>query len=252
MIVVMQCAKTKQPDAGLMRTQAGQPVKFVARPDIAPPGHEHPNLCPPGVAEPQPLLYARPDDVADTGKTWRQELVAYNQAHTAGSSGATGSNSPSSNNPLGLLPAGLLYKNKTYRLLLDTFGTDSFYIFSAGWGLVRSDYMIPDYRITLSPGASGPDLFQRRLRTDPYADFNMLPADTAEPVLYLGSKVYVPLFCQLTQAIPAQRIVYYNAKEPPVAPNCELRKYDIPKRPTGTTTAPKPWPPTPQPFCKAP
>ena len=252
-----------------MRLADGQPVVFVAQPEFAP--------------ERAGVVYARPDDLADTGRTWREELVIYNQQHNSdvadiplgchirGNAGSgnsvsshaglsrqisrspsrsarqpaehdssrthftTGSQSddrsPSGEvNPLGLLPAWQLYKNKTYRLLADTFGPRSLYVFSAGWGLVRSDFMIPNYDITLSPNATGPDKYKRRRKDDRYDDFAMLPADSAGPVVFLGSKAYVPLFCQLTAGCSAHRIIFHNSKIPPEAPDCEIRKYDIPKK----------------------
>lgn len=273
MIVVMQCAKTKRAEAGHMRTMDGRPVVLVAQPEFAP------ERAAKGVG----FVYARPDDIADTGRTWREELVIYNQQHNPdvadillgrhlhGDSGGRNIDLPrptdrlkladaslaSSVNPLGLLPAWQLYKNKTYQLLADTFGQKNLYIFSAGWGLVRSDFMIPNYDITLSPGATGPDKYKRRRKDDPYDDFTMLPiapvnighpdssgsdalkspidptkSDTsaAGPVVFLGSKAYVPLFCQLTKGCSAHRIVFHNSKTPPEAPNCEIRKYDTPKK----------------------
>lgn len=256
MIVVMQCAKTKRVEAGRMRRTDGQPVAFVAQPEFAPARAG--------------FVYARPDDTADTGRTWREELVVYNQQHNSDvadipldrhlredsvgsqvenshlsgrSSSQPGNHSvghwdadpvdraPGSEaNPLGLLAAWQLYKNKTYRLLADTFGPRNLYIFSAGWGLVRSDFMIPNYDITLSPNATGPDKYKRRRKDDRYDDFAMLPADTAEPLVFLGSKAYVPLFCQLTDGCSAHRIIFHNSKIPPEAPDCEIRKYDIPKK----------------------
>lgn len=284
MIVVMQCAKTKRAEAGHMRTMDGRPVVFVAQPEFAPER----------ASEGTGFAYARPDDIADTGRTWREELVLYNQRHNPdvvdislgrhlhGDSGgrnidlprptdrlkpvdgfptSAANRSPASSvNPLGLLPAWQLYKNKTYQLLADTFGQKNLYIFSAGWGLVRSDFMIPNYDITLSPSATGPDKYKRRRKDDPYDDFAMLPiapvnishpdssggddmkspaqkidpakSDTsaAGPVVFLGSKAYVPLFCQLTKGCSAHRIVFHNSKTPPEAPDCEIRKHDIPKK----------------------
>ena len=213
-----------------MRLADGRPVVFVAQPEFAP--------------ERDGVVYARPDDVAETGRSWREELVIYNQQHNsdvadiplgrhvrAGLDADPIDRSPSSDaNPHGLLPAWLLYKNKTYRLLADTFGPRNLYIFSAGWGLVRSDFMIPNYDITLSPNATGPDKYKRRRKDDRYDDFAMLPADPASPVIFLGSKAYVPLFCQLTDSCSAHRIIFHNSKVPPEAPDCEIRKYDIPKK----------------------
>ena len=224
-----------------MRQTDGQPVVFVAQPEFAPARAG--------------VVYARPDDLAYTGRTWREELVIYNQQqnpnvadiplgrHIGGSMDADPiDRSPSTEaNPLGLLPAWQLYKNKTYRLLADTFGPRNLYIFSAGWGLVRSDFMIPNYDITLSPNATGPDKYKRRRNSDRYDDFAMLPADPADPVVFLGSKAYVPLFCQLTAGCSAHRIIFHNSKIPPEAPNCEIRKYDIPKKPTGTTMQRRHW-----------
>ena len=213
-----------------MRRADGQPVAFVAQPEFA--------TARPG------FVHARPDDAADTGRTWREELVLYNQQHnsdmpdiplgphvSADLDANPLDHSPGTEaNPLGLLPAWQLYKNKTYRLLADTFGPRNLYIFSAGWGLVRSDFMIPNYDITLSPNATGPDKYKLRRKDEPYDDFAMLPADTADPVVFLGSKAYVPLFCQLTAGCSAHRIIFHNSKIPPEAPNCEIRKYDIPKK----------------------
>lgn len=259
-----------------MRTMDGRPVVFVAQPEFAPER----------ASEGTGFVHARPDDIADTGRTWREELVLYNQQHNpdvadislgrhlrGDSSGRyidlsrptdrlklADASPASSVNPLGLLPAWQLYKNKTYQLLADTFGQKNLYIFSAGWGLVRSDFMIPNYDITLSPNATGPDKYKRRRKDDPYDDFTMLPiaplnaghpdtsgsdalkspaqkidpakSDTsaAGPVVFLGSKAYVPLFCQLIKGCSAHRIVFHNSKTPPEAPNCEIRKYDTPKK----------------------
>lgn len=285
-----------------MRQADGRPVVFVAQPEFAPER----------AAEETGFVYARPDDIADTGRTWREELVIYNQQHNPdvadislgrhlrGDSGvraidlsrptdrlkpvdgfpasaanrspndyanlsanrsASNTRSPASEaNPLGLLPAWRLYKNKSYRLFADTFEPRNFYVFSAGWGLVRSDFMIPDYDITLSPNATGPDKYKRRRKDDTYDDFAMLPAaptDTSQPdssegdalkspaqkidptksdtvaagpIVFLGSKAYVPLFCELTAGCSAHRIIFHNSKTPPEAPDCEIRKYDIPKK----------------------
>jgi hypothetical protein len=94
MIAVIQCAAKKYCDAGRMVTRDGKPVEFVADPQAVP--HD------------QSRVYARPDDVAYGGKSWRQLVNEYNK--TPG------------NNPLGLYPAYQLYKNSTYGRLVDRFG----------------------------------------------------------------------------------------------------------------------------------
>ena len=154
MIVVIQCAASKKPDAGYLQRSDGRKVLFVADPESAPAD--------------TPYAYARPHDMADTGYSWRDELVRYNDAP--------------GNNPLGLLPAWQLYENETYALLAERYGTDRLYILSAGWGLISADFLTPKYDITFSAQA---DAYKRRRKKDRYNDLRMLPVDTEEPVVFL-------------------------------------------------------------------
>src|ERR1700683_2219176 len=124
MIVVMQCAASKRPDAGHLVTDDGKPVDFVAHPEIAPVQNHR--------------VYARPDDISDSEISWRTQLLDYNQTPQ--------------DNPLRLCAAFQLYENKTYELLVNHFGPDSVYILSAGWGLIRSEFLTPYYDITFSQG----------------------------------------------------------------------------------------------------
>ena len=124
MIVVIQCAASKQPYAGCLRQADGQEVLFVADPPSAPP-----NNC----------VYARPDDIAHSGHSWRDELLRYNETPD--------------HNSLNLLPAWQLYKNETYELLAEKYGKHRLYILSAGWGLISADFLTPKYDITFSAQA---------------------------------------------------------------------------------------------------
>ena len=204
-IVVMLCASSKQPDAGHLRRGDGRKVMFVARPHPAPADDGR--------------VYAWPDDTADSGLSWRKELLRYNQRHQA-----TG------DNPLGLLPAWNLYRNRTYpqlyRQLWEKYGPDNLYILSAGWGLIRADFLTPAYDITFSRRAAA---HQRRDERDTYtyADWRMLPADTDKPVAFFGSQGYVRFFVELTGGMrPELRYVFYNARAVPSAPGCRVIKYD--------------------------
>lgn len=108
MRIVIQCAAKKDPSAGSLRSSDQREVLFVAQPDLAPSeAVQH---------------YARPDDVSDDGRTWRERLVAYNAV---------------ANNPLHLLPAYRLYARDAYGALADRFGPGRLYILSAGWGSSR-------------------------------------------------------------------------------------------------------------------
>lgn len=197
MIVVIQCAASKAPDAGHLATADGKPVIFVAHPEIA-PKHDG--------------FYARPDDDAGEGRSWREVLLAYNREQLG--------------NVLGLLPAFRLYQNPVYERLVDNLGTENVYILSAGWGLVRSDFLTPYYDITFSPSARGADAYKRRRKSDEYEDFCMLPEDADDDVLFFGGKDYVQLFCALSRRARGTRKVFHSAAEAPGAPGCIPVKFE--------------------------
>ena len=151
------------------------------------------------------VLYKRPDDPANSSLSYRDIIAEYNRNPT--------------DNPLKLLPAWQLYKNAMYGQLLRKYGVTNVYILSAGWGLIASDFLIPNYDITFSKSAD--DYKQRRLR-DRYVDFSMLPQDTSSGIIFLGGKDYIRLFCNLTKDVRTERIVFYNSAIPPNAPDCRL------------------------------
>ena len=108
MIAVIQCAARKQARAGRLQLSTGKPVVFVADPKAAPADDA--------------VVYARPDDLADDGTSWRDVLKKYNAEQR--------------DNPLGLFQAYRLYEDRTYGRLVDHFGLQNVYILSAGWGLI--------------------------------------------------------------------------------------------------------------------
>lgn len=197
MIIVIQCANSKRPGAGTLLTKDSTPVKFVARPELAPDDD---------------YAYARPDDISDNDESWRQRLEHYNASV--------------SGNPLGLLPAYELYENPVYLQLAEKVGRSRLFILSAGWGLISANFLTPVYDITFSTEARGPNLYKRRRRGDHFADFCMLPENTTEPVLFLGGKSYLPLFLSLTRNIRTSRTICYNSIIPPDAPGCSLVRFD--------------------------
>lgn len=197
MIVVIQCAAGKQHHAGHLRRPDGLEVMFVAQPDFAPPDRTR--------------VYARPDDPLDRLKSWRTVLQEYNAAPKG--------------NPLGLLPAWQLYRNPTYGILAERFGPDHLYILSAGWGLIRADYLTPNYDITFSK-ARNVEPFKRRSQRDTYEDFS-LPSGIDESILFFGGRDYIPLFCKLTANAKGHRTVFY-AGNPVDAPGCTLQRFGEP------------------------
>ena len=206
MIVVIQCAASKRQDAGYLHNRTGEKIFFVAQPDkVAKRGRK--------------VRYVRPDDISDTGKSYRQVLADYNRPAAA------------KKNPFGLLPAWQLYKNPAYRLLAEYCGLDRLYILSAGWGLIAADFLTPLYDITFSK-AGNVDVSKRRGKNEDWPDFAMLPVDCNEPVMFLGGRDYLPLFCKLTGKIGAPRLVWHNCDRgrEPDAPGCQLRRFASPTK----------------------
>ena len=201
--VVIQCAGSKNPDAGCFVTANDKPVFFVADPAIAPQQSE--------------VEYQWPDDIAPSGLSWRDELVKYNKTYRD-----TGAN------PLGLLPAWRLYKNSVYEHLVNQLGEDKVFILSAGWGLISAPFLTPDYDITFSGNA---EAYKRRRKQDRYADFSMLPKDASHPIHFVGGKSYVSLFLRLTAETSAERIIHYVGDyPPPPAPNCRVCRFETTRR----------------------
>jgi hypothetical protein len=199
MIVVIQCAAGKSHRAGCLRTASGKPVHFVADPHAAPANAA--------------LMYARPDDPSDWGGSWREVLLKYNE--------------DPDDNPLDLSSAYMLYENRAYFWLVGRYNVTHVYILSAGWGLIRADFLTPYYDITFSPSAES---YKRRRKTDHYDDFCMLPANTEDEIVFFGGKDYVPLFCSLTAGVRTKKTVFYNSAQPPRATGCALKRFNTTTR----------------------
>ena len=179
MNIVIQCAARKHEHAGYFRTLDGRTVLFVADPRKAPSSSSY--------------LHARPDDRSDAGISWRDRLLQYNRESVS--------------NEFGLLRAIDLYAHPAYQRLASARNITQSYILSAGWGLIRADFLTPYYDITFSSAAES---YKRRISVDNYRDLNMLPSEANEPTLFFGGKDYVPLFCELTKSVKANKIVFFN------------------------------------------
>jgi hypothetical protein len=194
MIVVIQCAASKRSGAGRLKRADGKPIIFVAQPKLAPADD--------GCA------YVRPDDMSEGEISWRESLLNYNSAPRV--------------NSLGLWPAYRLYQNRIYVRLVDRFGSQNVYILSAGWGLIRADFLTPYYDITFSPSA---EPYKRRRRDESYNDFRMLPDQTDQEIVFFGGKDYLPLFCSLTAPVQTKRTVFYNSAVIPDVNGCILERF---------------------------
>ena len=197
-IGVIQCASKKHADAGCFVAEDDRKVLFVDDPDSAPHADN--------------VRYARPDDLAPGGRSYRDLLDEYNREQYT-------------DNPWGLLPAWRLYARNEYGVLVRALGPANVFILSAGWGLVAAEYLLPNYDITLSSQARGQHGYKRRSPKDRgYRDFSMLPQQTSSHVLFFGGKDYVPLFCRLTANVRL-RTVFFNSSVPPKGLTCGAEHY---------------------------
>jgi len=194
--IVIQCAGTKNP-CGSFNYQNGELIKFVA----------HPELCKPISS----IKFQKPDDCDQAGVTWRNKLVEYNSIHYEV-------------NPLKLLKAYQLYKKSIYTELVEHFGIENVYILSAGWGLVRADFLLPDYDITFSASA---ERSKRRLKSEQYQDLALMSTNKGDEIVFLGGKDYQHLFVKLTSHLPARKVIVYNALKQPKFKNVEYVIYNV-------------------------
>ena len=156
-------------------------VVFVADPELAP--------------KKDGIFYARPDDDIPSGdQTWRDKLIEYNQIPN--------------HNPNNLLKSYNLYRNNCYHKLAEHVGPDRLFILSAGWGLVKSSFMLPYYNITFS---NNNDIHTVRNQNDEFNDFKCILQDEIDsPILFFGSKNYLNFFNRLTNHLKNPRIVFYR------------------------------------------
>ena len=195
MKVVIQCAGRKRDGAGRLRDGAGAEVTFVTHPDLY-------------TDEPALFRLCRPDDPAgpDLG-AWRDVLARYNERYAR--EGA---------NPDRLLLAGDLYSPRVYRGLTDAFGPANVFILSAGWGLVRADFLLPDYDITFSNQKKVPKYARRGRREDgSWRDFNQLRdagLTPGEAVYFFGGRDYLPLYYRLADDLPGRKVIHHKTATP--------------------------------------
>lgn len=111
---------------------------------------------------------------------------------------------------------------------------NQFFILSAGWGLVKSDFKLPNYDITFSSSSKNKNSIRKKKSV--YKDFNQFYDDDMVPlispdedIIFVGSKAYLELFYQLTKNLPNRKIIYYNSKNnpKPLFGNYLYRRYFI-------------------------
>ena len=145
-----------------------------------------------------------PDEIMNNGiMSWRDYLIQYQ-------------------NDQNLLSAYQLYVPRTFPFVyLDLYNKYkiNFYILSAGWGLVNSEFKLPKYDITFSSIANPATKRNFNLIGAPvYNDFNQLNLDGEEDIVYIGSPDYIPLFFDLTGNLKNRKIIYWKGMTPQPVP----------------------------------
>lgn len=200
MKLIIQCAGGKKKTAGCLKTTDNQNILFVGNPNIA--------------KETGDYVYHSPKDITDNNITWSRELSNYNNQDT---------------NYLNLLPAYELYNNSIYKKLVGKFGIKNVFILSAGWGLIRADFLTPNYNITFSNGKKIKAEFKRDKKEN-YPDLCHVPLDSTDDLLFLGGINYQPLFDKLTSSYRGKRIVFYSSANLPKLKHCSFVKFETKQR----------------------
>ena len=160
-----------------------------------------------------------PDEIMNDGITWR-EYLNINQSDA------------------NLKKAYELYKPRKTGIYTRMYNKylNRFFILSAGWGLVKSDFKLPNYDITFSTDKKSPKNTRRNQNINMlpiYKDFNQLNVNINDDIVYVGGVKYLKLFYKLTKDLPNRKIIYYNSKNnpKPLLGNYLYRRYFI-KYPT--------------------
>lgn len=203
MKIIIACAGSKSKSKGYLRGPDGRQVNFVAEPSEAPGGKTEGRTC------------HRPDDPVRKNQTWRDLVRERNESKTDKDR---------------LLPASRLYRPNlhptVYQRLSDLNGPEETFILSAGWGIVRSTYLLPAYDVTFSTQAKRKPWVIRDPKDPDWKDFNHLEESglrAGEKVHFFGGKDYIPTLLALTSGLDIHLIVHYSGK-PPRLPDRVIRR----------------------------
>ena len=199
--IVIQCAGRKN-DWSYFRADDGTRLEFVARPGNAP--------------QTRGIRYAHPDDASDNGLTWRQRVSDFNRSKGT---------SPSS-----LEPAYRLYRARQYEQLVDEFGASQIFVLSAGWGLVRSDFLLPHYNITFQKPANRAEWYIWRRRRDRFDDFHQLAASAGDHVIFIGGSNYRYYFETFCADLNGMKTVYYNSDTISPHASCQYKRFETKRK----------------------
>jgi len=186
--VVMACSSGKHDNAHI--SVNNQTIKFKA------------------VSNPEIFEFLPDDPKPNDNCTWRK-WVEDNQ-NNADAIPALAYNLYSPRNPF----------NDAYVNLYNAFN-NRFYILSAGWGLLKANFRLPNYDITFSAGgAANQRVFQNI--NPAFIDFNHLTNNhnegligRNEDVVFMGGRSYIQQFISLTENSLNNKLIYYFGMNPP-------------------------------------
>ena len=181
--VVMICAKEKKGNSNIIHENFNHPITFVAQPN--------------GVN-----TFLPDGDIPNLNMTWR-DYVTNNQ-----------------NNNVIPFKSYQLYIHGVYQNLFNFFRYRLF-ILSAGWGLVKAEFRLPNYNITFSSSAK-PEYKRVFNNLDPsFNDFNDLTYNhnvglnsENEDIVFIGGRTYIKQFIARTDGIGKNKIIYHFGNEP--------------------------------------
>jgi hypothetical protein len=107
------------------------------------------------------------------------------------------------------------FENRNIYVDLHNCFLDRFFIASAGWGIVKSDFRLPNYDITYTKPKKEQDAnkYRNPNETDFLHDINEFEnLQEDDDILFFGSKNYLKQFISLTQNLPNRKVVIYNSQ----------------------------------------
>ena len=203
--VVMICAKEKKGNSKIIHENFNHPITFLAQPN--------------GVNTFLPDGY-----IPNLNMTWR-DYVTNNQNHN-------------------IIPfkSYQLYIHGVYQNLFTVFG-DRLFILSAGWGLVKAEFRLPNYDITFSKDEKVPLNSKRstNMNKSPiYNDFKKLKVKKDDDIIFIGVPNYLNLFYELTRDFQNRKIIYYFGKGSKLKRYSPKKEFDYiqyePKNPNNNRT----------------
>lgn len=182
MVVVISCSGPKK--GRYLLNQNKQKIKFVSAP----------NYCN-NTESAKDTLFFHPDDLIEDNKSGRDIVLEMQNESSY------------------LTKAYELYKERLdlndeiYVNLYNKFKSN-LYIISAGWGLIRADFKLPNYDITFKTGVSACNFRSFQALFNDFNHLKNIPID--EIIVFIGSPDYINLFYSMTKEIPNKKVIFWK------------------------------------------